>query len=45
MREKLRTIATPYAPATANLSSSEGTVTFSGGAFAVGIGFQWGSGT
>ena len=35
----------PPSPSTANLSSSEGTVTFSGGAFAIGIGFQWGSGT
>jgi len=34
----------PPPSATANLGSSEGTVTFSGGAFAVGIGFQWGSG-
>ena len=38
------TPSTPPPPATANQSSSEGTVTFSGGAFAVGIGFQWGSG-
>ena len=30
---------------TANLSATEGTVTFSGAAVAVGIGFQWGGGT
>jgi hypothetical protein len=37
----------PPAPAAAaaNLGSTEGTVTFSGGAVAIGIGFQWGSGT
>jgi hypothetical protein len=36
----------PPAPAaTANLGSTEGTVTFSGGAVAIGVGFQWGSGT
>ena len=34
----------PAAPA-ANLSATEGTVTFSGGAVALGVGFQWGSGT
>lgn len=32
-------------PTTANLGATEGTVTFSGGAVAIGIGFQWGSGT
>jgi hypothetical protein len=35
----------PPPPSTANLGPSEGTVTFTGGAFAVGIGFQWGNGT
>jgi hypothetical protein len=36
----------PPPPATtAPLGSTEGTVTFSGGAVAIGIGFQWGSGT
>ena len=35
----------PAPPATVNLGSSEGTVSFSGGAFALGIGFQWGNGT
>jgi hypothetical protein len=34
----------PAPPSTANLGPSEGTVTFTGGAFAVGIGFQWGNG-
>jgi hypothetical protein len=34
----------PTPQPTANLSPTEGTVTFSGGAVAVGIGFQWGSG-
>ena len=35
----------PPPPPTATLGPTEGTVTFSGGAFAVGIGFQWGNGT
>ena len=36
----------PPPPATmAPVSSTEGTVSFSGGAVAIGIGFQWGSGT
>jgi len=35
----------PAPPATSGLSPTEGTVTFSGGAFAIGIGFQWGNGT
>jgi hypothetical protein len=30
----------PPAPASANLAATEGTVTFSGGAVAIGIGFQ-----
>ena len=32
-------------PTTANLGANEGTITFTGGAVAVGIGFQWGGGT
>src|ERR1700742_2114204 len=35
----------PPPPPTANLGQTEGTVTFRGGAVAVGIGFQWGNGT
>ena len=36
----------PPAPATtASLGATEGTVTLSGGAFALGIGLQWGNGT
>jgi hypothetical protein len=35
----------PAPPATANLSATEGTVAFSGGAVAIGLGFQWGNGT
>ena len=35
----------PPPPATANLGSTEGTIAFTGGAIAVGIGFQWGGGT
>jgi hypothetical protein len=35
----------PPAASAANLSATEGTVTFSGGAVALGVGFQWGSGT
>ena len=37
--------STPPPPTVANLGATEGTVTFTGGAVAVGIGFQWGSGT
>jgi hypothetical protein len=32
-------------PMTTNMSATEGTVAFSGGAVALGIGYQWGSGT
>ena len=36
----------PAAPAmSANPGATEGTVTFTGGAVAIGIGFQWGNGT
>jgi hypothetical protein len=36
----------PPPPATAaNLGPSEGTISFSGGAIAIGVGFQWGNGT
>jgi len=35
----------PPPPATAGLGSTEGTVTFTGGAVAIGVGFQWGNGT
>jgi hypothetical protein len=35
----------PPPPATANLGPSEGTIAFTGGAVAIGIGFQWGGGT
>src|SRR5215469_16197608 len=35
----------PPPPANTSLSATEGTVTFSGGAVALGIGFQWGNGT
>ena len=35
----------PPLPAPVSLGATEGTVTFSGGAFAIGIGLQWGSGT
>jgi hypothetical protein len=35
----------PPPATTANLGPSEGTITFSGGAVAIGVGFQWGSGT
>ena len=35
----------PAAPPSANLGATEGTVTFSGGAVAIGVGFQWGNGT
>src|SRR5262249_42868163 len=37
--------STPPPPTVANVGATEGTVTFTGGAVAVGIGFQWGSGT
>jgi hypothetical protein len=37
--------ATPVPPAAADQASTEGTVNFTGGAVALGIGFQWGSGT
>jgi hypothetical protein len=33
----------PPPSSTANLGQTEGTVSFTGGAFAVGIGFQWGT--
>jgi hypothetical protein len=32
-------------PATTNLGPTEGTISFTGGAVAIGVGFQWGSGT
>lgn len=35
----------PPPPVAANLGNTEGSVTFTGGAVALGIGFQWGSGT
>ena len=35
----------PPPPAAVSLGSTEGTVTFSGGAVAIGVGFQWGGGT
>ena len=35
----------PITPTTANLSATEGTVAFTGGAVAIGVGFQWGNGT
>ena len=35
----------PPPPVTASLGGTEGSVTFTGGAVAIGIGFQWGSGT
>lgn len=35
----------PPPPATVSLVATEGTVSFSGGAFALGIGLQWGNGT
>jgi len=34
----------PTPPAIADLSVTEGTITFTGGAVALGIGFQWGNG-
>jgi len=35
----------PAPPAATSLGSTEGTVTFTGGAIAIGVGFQWGGGT
>jgi hypothetical protein len=35
----------PPPPATAGLAATEGTISFTGGAIAIGVGFQWGSGT
>ena len=35
----------PPPPATAGLGATEGTISFTGGAVALGIGFQWGNGT
>jgi hypothetical protein len=35
----------PSPPVTISPAADEGTVSFSGGAFALGIGFQWGNGT
>ena len=35
----------PAPPPAANLGATEGSITFSGGAVAIGIGFQWGNGT
>jgi hypothetical protein len=35
----------PPAATAANLGATEGAVSFSGGAIAVGVGFQWGNGT
>jgi hypothetical protein len=35
----------PPPPATAGLGPTEGTISFTGGAVAIGVGFQWGSGT
>jgi hypothetical protein len=35
----------PPPPAAAGLGATEGTVSFTGGAVAIGIGFQWGNGT
>ena len=37
--------SSPPPPTTANLGPTEGTITFTGGAVAIGIGFQWGGGT
>ena len=37
--------SSPPTPTTANLGPTEGTITFTGGAVAIGIGFQWGGGT
>lgn len=35
----------PGPPPTANLSATDGSIAFSGGAVAIGVGFQWGGGT
>jgi hypothetical protein len=35
----------PAPPTTANLNPTEGTISFTGGAVALGVGFQWGNGT
>jgi len=35
----------PAPPPTASLRATDGTVTFTGGAVALGVGFQWGNGT
>lgn len=35
----------PTPPPTANLRATEGTISFTGGAVAIGVGFQWGNGT
>src|SRR3974390_1267937 len=35
----------PPPPVTAGLGPTEGTISFTGGAVAIGIGFQWGGGT
>jgi hypothetical protein len=35
----------PPPPAASSLGSTEGTISFTGGAIAVGVGFQWGGGT
>src|SRR5690349_10538996 len=35
----------PPPPTVANAGATEGTVSFSGGAVAIGVGFQWGNGT
>jgi hypothetical protein len=37
--------ATPPPPAASDQASTDGTVSFTGGAFALGVGFQWGNGT
>lgn len=37
--------AAPVAPSAMGQTATDGTVTFTGGAIAVGVGFQWGSGT
>lgn len=37
--------SSPPPSATANTAPTEGTISFSGGAVAIGVGFQWGSGT
>jgi hypothetical protein len=35
----------PAPPPTASLGATDGTITFTGGAVALGVGFQWGNGT